>query len=846
MKRFLAGIFLSLLVLTGRGSIPAQGSGIYDWSDSLKQFETISSLMLADPVSPELKEYTRLVISLMPAVGRNNVFRLLDSALKQLEDAGSAGSASWLIIASAVIEAGFPERLKESGAFLDEWQVSGTWNRYGDADIDYSFPPEQTQDWKKIRAKRTGASGSRCFPYSAVSGSSGVVYARSSFSVNSGVRIAILSGAECRIFINGKDYGMCRSFSGRYGAAFRLTGSTGYSVMLKFAPRSGPMSWVSVFVAGEKGGLSGFRINENVRRTPATIEDLLIDYTNGKYDDGGDDVSRVRQLVTDSDYHSALDLCEDLVKKNPRNYFIYSEYASLLDSMQRDSEFTALMETFRRTFPESGILQTWLAGFYGARDKVKFIESMDSSDPFYTDASLAVNYVHALAAKGEIDRAAAAAEKFISSAPERFITVAGIYSAAGKRDEMRNLLVHGAAETGDARIFYMLGCADEASGLDPVIYWTKSLESGELFCEASDMIDVYENSDPGTNIYYTGDYSGVREEFRNNGIRRRVAIRVFESGRIYVSVEDFVPAMMIRDGGGDSFSFLLPAMSDVNPLYVLKVTDVLTEPAEYKVFRDGKRTGIEITNCGDSRYVVVKYSCCIDNSSRIESAPVLIPAVMKSENVEDIRVNLVYTGSGMPGVSINGSAVRGRERVNESIFSWNETFSSSADDSIMIAISRWSSPEDFASWYSGLAAIRGRFAETTAFVFPEHVDTASALLYVKREVLGGLESPEEWGLIPATPESVMRIKSASPVERAFLAMAMLQRAGIKGYIAFGLSADGASVDFNEVLVYVRVNDLDWYWLPVYGGGAEGERRAVVVLENGGRIMPVDADRLVKE
>jgi len=406
--------------------------------------------------------------------------------------------------------------------------------------------------------------------------------------------------------------------------------------------------------------------------------------------------------------------------------------------------------------------------------------------------------------------------------------------------------VHGAAETGDARIFYMLGCADEASGLDPVIYWTKSLESGELFCEASDMIDVYENSDPGTNIYYTGDYSGVREEFRNNGIRRRVAIRVFESGRIYVSVEDFVPAMMIRDGGGDSFSFLLPAMSDVNPLYVLKVTDVLTEPAEYKVFRDGKRTGIEITNCGDSRYVVVKYSCCIDNSSRIESAPVLIPAVMKSENVEDIRVNLVYTGSGMPGVSINGSAVRGRERVNESIFSWNETFSSSADDSIMIAISRWSSPEDFASWYSGLAAIRGRFAETTAFVFPEHVDTASALLYVKREVLGGLESPEEWGLIPATPESVMRIKSASPVERAFLAMAMLQRAGIKGYIAFGLSADGASVDFNEVLVYVRVNDLDWYWLPVYGGGAEGERRAVVVLENGGRIMPVDADRLVKE
>lgn len=387
-------------------------------------------------------------------------------------------------------------------------------------------------------------------------------------------------------------------------------------------------------------------------------------------------------------------------------------------------------------------------------------------------------------------------------------------------------------------------------GLDPVIYWTKSLESEDLFCEASDMIDTYENSNPGTNIYYTGDYSGVHEEFRNNGIRRRINMRIFESGKVYVEVVDFIPAAMIKDGGGDSFSFVLPSIKDVRVLYALKVNEQLTEPAEYKEFMDGKKTGVEIKNCGECRYAVVKYSCCIDSSGMIELSAAGIPAVMKDEFVEDIRINAVYSGTGKPGMFINGQPVKGRERINESIFSWNDTFSKAADETLMIKINRFRTPEDFASWYAGLALIRGRFSEKTSFVFPEHVDTASALSYIKREVLSGLAESEYSGLVPGAPESVLRLKAATPVEKAFLALAMLQRAGIKGNIAFGFSAGGTEIDENEVLVYVRVNDQEWYWLPVSGNLAardtEGERKAVVVLENGGRIMTVETDRIIKE
>ena len=850
MRRALTRIFISLLILSGPGYLPARNPGIYDWNDSFIQFETVSSLVLENPVSPDLKEYTRLLVSLVPAVGRNNVYKLLDAALKQLEDAGAAGSASWLILAGAVIEAGYPERLKASGIFLDKWLVSGTWNRYGPADIDYPFQPEESQDWKKIKVKKISTAVERFFPYSAASGDAGVLYARCSFSVNSGIRIAVLSDAECRLFINGKDYGRCREFSGMYSSAFRLTGSTGYTVMLKFAADGSDLPSAAVFVAGEKGDLPGFKVTENVKRTPATVEDLLIDYKNEKYEEGGDVVSSIRSLVADSDYHGALDLCEEMIEKNPRNFFIYREYASLLDSMQRDGEFMSLIEKFRNAFPESDNTQTWLARFYSTRDREKFIGSMGGSDPFYTDFYLAVNYVHALGAKGDVDRAAAEAEKFISSPPEKFITIAGMYSAAGKREETRKVLVRGAAETGDARIFYMLGCADEASGLDPVIYWTKSLESEDLFCEASDMIDVYENSDPGTNIYYTGSYSGVREEFRNNGIRRRIKIRFFESGKVYTEVEDFIPAAVIKEGDEDSFSFVLPAIKDARVLYALKVNDDLTEPAEFTGTMDGKSTVVEIKNCGDCRYAVVKYSFCIDNSGWTGLTVAGIPAVAKNEFVEDIRVNAVYTGTGKPGVFINNQAVRGRERINESIFSWDDTFSSAAEETLVITINRFRTPEDFGSWYAGLAVIMGRFADNTPFVFPEHVDTVSALSYIKREVFSGLDKSEAEGLVPGTPESVMRLKAASPVEKAFLAIAMLQRAGIKGNIAFGLSGDGTSVDENEVLVYVRVNEQEWYWLPVSGNLAsretESERRAVVVLENDGRIMPVETERVIKE
>ncbi len=849
LKRTVTGIFL-LLMINVSGYLPAQNSGIYDWSDSLKQFETVSSLVLENPVSPDLKEYTQLLISLVPAAGRNNVYKLLDAALTKLEDAGAAGSVSWLIIASAMIEAGYPERLKDSGAFLNEWQVSGVWNRYGDADMDYPFQPEESQDWKKLRVKKISGNTGGFFPYSAASGGAGVLYARCSFSVNSGVRIAVLSSAQCRVFINGKDYGRCRDFSGRFGAALRLTGSSGYTVMLKFAGNGVAMPWASVFVTGEKGALPGFKITDNVKRSPATVEDLFIDYKKEKYEEGGDSVSAIRQLTLDSDFHAALDLCVEMIEKNPRNYFIYREYLSLLDFMQRDNEFLQAHEIFRNTFRDPDIAQYWLARYYSTRDKEKFIKAMDASDPFFTDVYLAVNYINALGATGEADRAAGESERFIASLPEKFITVAGMYSAAGKRDQMRRVLVRGAAETGDARIFYSLGCADEASGLDPVIYWTKSLESEDLFCEASDLIDIYENSNPGTNIYYTGSYSGVREEFRNNGIRRRINIRIFESGKVYAEVEDFIPAAIIKEGDEDSFSFVLPAMKDARVLYVLKINDVLTEPAEYKESMDGNRRRVQIKNCGDCRYAVVKYSCCIDNTGSIEPVVAGIPAVMKNEFIEDLRINAVYTGAGKPAVFINNHPVRGRERVNESIFSWNDTFSSSAEENVVISINRFRDPEDFASWYSGLAEIRGRFAESTVFVFPEHVDTVSALSYIKREVLSGLDSVEGAGLVPRTPESVMRQKSASPAEKAFLALAMLQRAGIKGSIAFGLSADGTSIDENEVLVYVRVNDQEWYWLPVSGDLAgretESERRAAVVLGSGGRIMPVETDRLIKE
>ena len=154
MKRVIIPISLSLLVFCGPGYVSGRKADIYDWSDSRKQFECLSSLVLENPASPDLKEYTVLLVSLAPAVGRKAVLDLLDKALKNLEDAGAKGSASWLLLASAVIESGFPEHIKDSGTYLNRWLVTGTWKRYGGPDMDFVFQPETSADWKKIRQKR--------------------------------------------------------------------------------------------------------------------------------------------------------------------------------------------------------------------------------------------------------------------------------------------------------------------------------------------------------------------------------------------------------------------------------------------------------------------------------------------------------------------------------------------------------------------------------------------------------------------------------------------------------------------------------------------------------------------
>ena len=141
----------------------------------------------------------------------------------------------------------------------------------------------------------------------------------------------------------------------------------------------------------------------------------------------------------------------------------------------------------------------------------------------------------------------------------------------------------------------------------------------------------------------------------------------------------------------------------------------------------------------------------------------------------------------------------------------------------------------------------GRFADSTVFEFPEKGDAASALRYIMDEVFSAIAVIESPGLVPRAPDALMADRVATPVEKAFLALAMLKRAGINGSIAFGLSGEGTFINEKEVLVYVRVNENEWYWLPVSSAGEHpGGQKAIVILENGGRVMPVEEERIIKE
>lgn len=840
-------MLINFLILAGGVSIHALDASVYDWNDTHSLFNELSSNVLADPMSPELSANISVLVKLVPAMGRDKVTSLLEEALKKIESSGGICSQPWFIVMNALIVTGGTDLHRRYFAQLDEWTLSGTWKRYGGADIDYSFSPERDFSWKNLSIKRINSKGNRLFPFSKYCGEAGVVYARTSFSGGGALRLWILADSECRVFINDRDQGLCRGTAKGEMPVYRLTGAANYSVVLKFYSDGFVPASARVLVTGDRGGLpdiswSGGRI------TPVYPEkmDLVLPGDDARLC-GGEAQGELGGLIGNGMFGEALKRGGELLALYPGNYFLYKQYARVLSALGMGDELVKLAAEFRNVFPDSRSASLWLAEYFSAVDRALFIKYMQEADPAEAEPCILLNYLYALAASGGYEKAVKLAGEFISSPTDIYTAVASIYRIAGKKKEMRAVLLEGAAATGDPGIYFLLGCSDEAAGLDPVIYWSKALDSEDMFCDVSDMIDVYENSSARGKVYYSGWFSGERAEFRTGEIRRKIKLHVFESGTSYMAVTDFIPRRMLKKNAADGiYRHRLAGEGRGRVLYALQVTDASVDPAMTAQADGGS---VDITLTGDCSYVVVEYS------SRYNAAPgritfVDIPVVGRDEFVEDLEVEVVYHGAVDPLVSINDAGIRGKRDDGMFRYKFKDRFSGRADDAVKLRVRRFGSHKTFTGWYADLAEMRGRFTSGNPPVIPGGMDMHDVLLYLHGKILSAIKTEGETDFNPRRPESVIASKNSTPEEKALLAMAILERAGIRSYMAFGLCDGGSVIDTAGVLLFVPVNAGDGYWIDTTGGfydaAINGDKTVVVVSANGSWVQLVEPDRIIKE
>jgi len=827
--------------------LPAEEPAIFNVDHTIKQFEFISeSLELG--LLQDTALHVRMLERFIPAAGRERVIQVLENVLERAEAAGAECTEPWFVITGALMRCGERQTVDKHYAFLTDWTLSGTWNRYGRPDADYRFQPETSADWSRLNTKKAYDRGMGFFPFSRFSDGEGVVYAKTAFSEEGRVWLRVMADVQCRIFINGRDYGICPADKSGRAALFRLGGSAAYSIMLKFYSRGNEAPGVRVMLTGEDGTAPRVSARAGARVTPASVDRLDIDLSRADmFSGGGERAEELHNLITGGRYEEALKRGAELVAEYPENYFLYGEFASVLGYFNMESELLKLCSVFQARFPSSKSPYLWLVRYYAGRDRDRFMANMARAELACADLNLIKAYVYCLAASGELTPALDLALRYILNPAERCIVIAVLYNMADKRREAGQVLLEGAVMTGDSRVYYRLGCIEEMQGLDPVIYWRKALESEPLFAELSDMIDVYENASPGKNIYYTGWHTKEKRGFRHDGIRRKIKVHLFESGRVYAVITDFIPEKIIS-GNTSGGMYRHRTVQDAALLYVLKAGNDRFESAVTLPSIDSAGW-FDVAVSGGCEYLVAEYSLSAEKG-RSSLVPVDMPVIMKNEFVEEIDIELICHGEIVPDVVFNDMVLRERRSSDGIRFIAAERFRKSASEDVGLVARRFGSAGEFNAWYCGLVDIRGRFTGNDLPSIAGSGGYMDKLAAVCRLVLHDIRTEGETDFSPRRPAEVIAALCATPEEKALLAMAVLEKAGIKSFMAFGTAEDGSVVDKNRVLLCVPDEADGYYWIDPEGNFyTDGERRiktAVVIDPDGSRTLSVDPARVIKE
>jgi len=839
LMRCTTGIISVIIVITSAFMPVSAENGIVfsGEEDTLSLYNRLSSILLKDPSGENSCRNIIKLMEISTEAGREKTAKLFRRCAGQIKDNGEETSPAFFLLINYAekLERGHNDR-ESLYKGIDKWLICGPWQKFGRADIYYPFSPESDADFSEFKSIMSREYGSRIYPFGLIPERRGIVYAAASFSVDIPVRIWILSNAEYRFFVNrvevtSSDISGTESLTG-----VNLKGCRDYTILLKIADNyCGNDPFFRIIITDVKNN----EINPDI--TGLNFYGKIFHeeiFSSGKMESvqGFTDVVKMKNIcqgINGGDYDNLYNEAKSLLSLYPLYRESYHAIIPILIRDRREREFIKTIAQYKERFPDSDYYAKWEAEFYCSSDDKKFEEAMDKIHLLYCSYDAAQAYIKYLFDRGDKKAAKLYYEKF-KDIPSFRGAEAEIEKSLSAPEQWRKFLLEKAALTGDPLYYYYLGNADMDIGLDPVLYWEKGLSIRSDMRELREATDIFENGKGSGNIFYSGRYTDYHPEFLWNGIKRKVTVRIFPNGKYMTECEELIPADLAEKG-----EFSLIKLKDIRVLYALRCSGGEAFPLEYKVSEKNESVSLKMKKGDKSDFFVLKYTgystydqypFYLVNDLELKHADEALSEILFEVISEGVKPVVKFMEKPVPGKS------SGKE--GETIYRISEKFNFKNSGRVTVSAAYISGDREFSIWYNSMLKLLKKKGSVKRISKEEESDLLVKISAVQNYINKKFKPGKGINFKPRFPAEMVFLSKGTSEELAVLASAIIEKEGIKGFIAF-IREKGERISSNsEAALFIPESKGRGIWVRFADRKKYKNPEALLITGDNFEIIPV--------
>jgi len=702
---------------------------------------------------------------------------------------------------------------------ITQWKVSGPWKRYGQWDLEYQFPVERSKDFNNFSSEDLCNDSGKLYPL--YPDKEGVYYLAFSFSVDKAFRLFIQSNSRYRLFVNNsivlKDCAL--PFE-----AMEFKSGGNYTVIIKMnLTEYYKDPFVKVILTDlqnneilplycEKRFIESFPLDSlvclteetgNLQKESSGIEDLL----RGA-----------------SSFEEKLSIALNFSSANGDKADGYYYLLPMLEESGNEAEFLLYLNKYRENFPDSSYYLKWLCDFYSKRDLYKFKEAAKNLPVNYFNSDIFDLYCSLLLIDKDNQRVLTLSNLF-EEIPSFTKKALKFRSKILDREEYRNYLLNKASLSNCPFYFYELGRLDMEKGLDPVLYWEKSL-SKKWDRKIWESREIYEHSGKGY-LYYTPKYETSEFNFKRGGVKRNISIKIFPEGNYFIHCEDYIPVSEFKG------SAKLLNLSNLHILYVIIVKDNTVHNVGYQLdMLPGQEASLSIMGSASGDFVVISYSGFFPPDRFpfyiIENFTIKMP----EENLSEISLEIT-TDIISPEVVLDGEKLKFKER-DGILFIQENKRSIDSSSTLLLSAGLFNLQDRFAGWYDNLVSLLGD--EIDLPVNSESKDLKDIVPGLKNFLDSYFLINGNFNFEPQPISEIIRLRSATSEELAIMALKFLKKRDIISFICFVKSPESKD-RFEDVGLYIPDSQGAGYFL-FFGDKDFSGRDALLLKGNSSMTIQV--------